>query len=114
MDAGDIWASEVISIPKRTVSKSTLYRTRITEAALRALRERNLPSGRIGRNHPCRALDDDVHRAADVSFAHDRLAAREAPLDRLLGERGTLVVVEGMEGRYVAEQGEPIQSADSF
>jgi putative two-component system hydrogenase maturation factor HypX/HoxX len=37
MDAGDIWASEVIHIPKLTVSKSTLYRTRITEAALRAL-----------------------------------------------------------------------------
>ena len=37
MDAGPIWASETFPMPRRPVSKSSLYRAEVTEAAVRAV-----------------------------------------------------------------------------
>jgi putative two-component system protein, hydrogenase maturation factor HypX/HoxX len=39
MDAGPIWASHTFRMPPRPVSKSSLYRGEVTEAAVRAVRE---------------------------------------------------------------------------
>ncbi len=88
MDAGDIWASEVIGMPKRTFSKSSLYRTRITEAALRALLtavervERGdfvpepLDYARTGVWGTQRPKMTQAHRAIDWSKAPTRSVAR--------------------------------------
>ena len=37
MDAGPIWAAETFAMPCKPVTKSHLYRTRVTEAAVRAV-----------------------------------------------------------------------------
>jgi len=39
MDAGPIWASRTFAMPRRVVSKSSLYRAEVTEAAVSAALE---------------------------------------------------------------------------
>lgn len=88
MDAGDIWASETIRIPARTRSKSMLYRTCITQIAIRALLtavervERGdfvpeqLDYSRTGTWGTDRPVMTQAHRAIDWTKMQTRSVAR--------------------------------------